>query len=125
MSVIREWTPEAVKKMARDIVADNAELTGKFLEVEAAARLDAIKEPSDKRFLGYRWFLKRHLLTSTVKVRDNSVTVTVGMRRQAKKGGDHHGFYIETGSAVAPANPYLRPAVFGNARDIVNLLTGR
>lgn len=124
MSVLQEWKPEAVKKMARDIVADNAELTGKFLETEAARHLDAIREPSDKRFLGYRWFLKRYLLTSTVEVREDAVTVRVGMRLRSEKGGDHHGFYIETGSAVAPANPFLRPAVFGNARDILDLLTG-
>lgn len=122
--MIREWHPDAVKKMARGIVAGNAELTGKFLEAEAARHLDAIREPSDKRFLGYRWFLKRYLLTSTVEVGDDAVTVRVGMRRRAEKGGDYHGFYIETGSAVAPANPFLRPAVFGNARDIVDLLTG-
>ncbi len=124
MSVLQQWNPDAVKKMARDRVAGNAELTGKYLETEAARYLDAIKEPSDKRFLGYRWFLKRYLLTSTVEVRDDAVIVRVGMRRQSKKGGDYHGFYIETGSTVAPANPYLRPAVFSNGRDILDLLTG-
>lgn len=125
MSVIQSWNPEAVRQMVLKTLTDNAELTGKYLETEARRRLDGIKEPSDKRFLGYRWFLSKHLLTNTVKVTRDAVVIAVGMKTQAKKGGDRHGFYIEIGSKSAPAQPYLRPAVFQNAREILQLLSGQ
>jgi hypothetical protein len=40
-------------------------------------------------------------------------------------GGRHHGFFIEFGSSTAAAHPWLRPAVFENAKKIVSLLSGR
>ena len=119
-----EWNPEAVIAAALDEVQRNAEIVGAFVESEARRRLDAIKQPGNKRAVAYRAFLSRYMLTNVVTRTAKEVVVRVGMKTRSQKGGDRLGFYIETGSRLAPAHPYLRPAVFDNAREIVKLLTG-
>lgn len=126
MSVIwKHWRPEAVKKQVLAELSENAEIVGMFVETEARRRLDAIKKPSNDRAVAYRRFLSRWVLTHTIKTTERSVEIRVGMRRRSEKGGGHHGYYIETGSKTAAAQPYLRPAVFHNAREIVRLLAGK
>jgi len=120
-----KWDPEAVKAATLAEVAENAEVVGEFVETEARRRLDTIRTPDNKRARAWRAFLSRWVLTNTVATEPNAVVITVGMKRGPRKGGNTRGFYVETGSSTAPAHPYLRPAVFQNARRIVELLAGK
>jgi len=120
-----KWDPEAVKAATLAQVTANAELVGTFLETEARRRLDAIRTPDNKRAVAWRAFLSRWVLTHTVMEETDAIVITVGMKRGLKKGGNTRGFYVEVGSSTAPAHPYLRPAVFGNAATIVALLGGK
>lgn len=122
--VWRSWKPEAVIAASMAEVAGNGELVGEFLEAEARRRLDAIRRPDNKKAVAWRRFLSRYVLTNVVTVSADEVVITVGMKRSGAKGGNTRGFYVEIGSARAPAHPYLRPAVFGNGPTIVSLLGG-
>lgn len=116
--MIRDWNPDAVKKAALDQVEANAGTAGSFVEAEARKRLQAIKEP--EWGAGYRRNIVASLLMHQVKRRPNEVITSVGVAKS--KESRYHGFYIELGSSTAPAQPYLRPAVFENGRKIVGLL---
>ena len=91
-------------------------------------RLNAIARPitGGPSITGVSW---RWGLTHVVRILANAVDIRVGMRTRPigmkSPGADSTGFYIEVGSRTAPAQPYLRPAVFQNAREIVRLLAGR
>lgn len=123
---VEKWDPIAVKKMAMDELMANAELTGVFIESEARRRLDAITAPDTSRDKNYRHYLSKYLLTHTVTVEKDAVVIDVGMKVGPRgTGASHHGFYIEIGSESAAAHPYLRPAVFDNANEIVGLLAGK
>lgn len=121
MTVKITWTPNAVKRMAQEIVLERAEDVGKFCETDARRRLDAITDPDTKRDKNYRKYLSDWILTNTVEKDKFDVLIRIGMK-VGKEGQMHHGFYIETGSSTAQAHPFLRPSVFSNARDIVDLL---
>lgn len=122
MTIVK-WTPENVVNMTRSELVKNAEMAGKYVEDDARRRLDAIKNPNTKRDNNYRRYLSKYILTNYVENKPTEVVIYVGMK-VGTDGQTHHGFYIETGSSTAPAHPYLRPAVFQNGRNIVNILTG-
>jgi hypothetical protein len=109
------------------------ELTGKFLENEARRRLLSLPE-LDIQFMeegemrSYKGGKKHRkyvaaLISSKVEVKKNEVVLEVGALATSK--GRHFGFYIEMGSAKLPASPWLRPAIFENADNILKLLSGR
>lgn len=123
--ILTKWEPEALKAQVKAQLAENAPLVGKFVEGEARRRLDAIRMPDDPRAVRWRWFLSKWVLRNTVEVEEDAVVIRVGMRKGKGSGGMTRGFYVETGSPSAPAHPYLRPAVFQNMREIVQLLTGK
>lgn len=114
------WTPEKVKQAAVAELTANAEIVGKFVETDARQRLLAITEP--EWGAGYRREIVARLLRYEVEANQREVIVRVGVAPGSS--GRHHGFYIEMGSSTAPAQPYLRPAVFENAARIVALLAG-
>lgn len=118
---ITKWHPERVREAALDELQANAEIAGKFVEEDARRRLYAIAEPEwgEK----YRRLIVGRLLTNVVEREAKAVVITVGVAGGEK--GRWYGFYIETGSSTSPAHPFLRPAVFDNARRIVALLAGR
>ena len=124
---ITSWRPEAVKQAAMAELESNGAIVGKFVETEARRRLTAIAEPEwgEK----YRRLIVGRLLTFVVTREPKAVVITVGVAAGPK--GQHHGFWIEVGTRGRPghpgypAHPYLRPAVFDNAREIVALLAGR
>lgn len=120
-SGIVNWQPAKVKQMAKDVILSRAEDVGKFVETEARRRLDAIKDPDTKRDKNYRHYLSDFVLTNTVESETNAVVIRVGMKI-GKDGQHYHGYYIEIGSSTAEAHPYLRPAVFSNSREIVQML---
>jgi HK97 gp10 family phage protein len=119
--MIKNWQANAVKKMALDEIAANGAIVGKFMETDARRRLEAIREPAWGA--GYRNEIVSRLLTNEVEQRTNDVLIRVGVKVGAS--GYHHGFYIETGSSTAPAQPFLRPALFENKQAILALLAGR
>ena len=124
--MIKNWTPDKVKNMAKSILSSNAVEVGAFVESEARQKLDAIKSPNTKRDKNYRAYLSKWLLTNVVKTTKNMVEVSVGMKIGDRGTGTHwHGFFIETGSSTAPAHPYLRPAVFNNSKEILQLFGGK
>lgn len=114
------WTPDKFKEqLLTDLVA-NAEIVGKFVETDARRRLEAIEDPDWGA--AYRREIVGRLLRYQVERENRAVVIYVGVAPGAD--GRHHGFYIEVGSRTAPAQPYLRPAVFENATRIVALLAG-
>jgi len=118
---ITSWRPQAVREAAVAELESNGAIVGKFVETEARRRLYAISDPEwgEK----YRRLIVGRLLTFVVKREPKAVVITVGVAGGPK--GRHHGFWIEIGTRKQPAHPYLRPAVFDNAREIVALLAGR
>ena len=118
---ITSWRPDAVKQAAVAELESNGAIVGKFVETEARRRLYAISVPEwgEK----YRRLIVGRLLTFVVTREPKAVVITVGVAGGPK--GRHHGFWIEIGTRKQPAHPYLRPAVFDNAREIVALLAGR
>ena len=119
--MITKWEPARVKTMCMAVLKSHAEDVGQFVESEARRRLDAISDPDTKRDKNYRKYLSEFILTNTVESSEKEIVIRVGMRI-GKEGQKHHGFYIETGSSTAGAHPFLRPAVFDNAREIVSML---
>jgi hypothetical protein len=118
---ITKWNPQRVREAALDELQANAEIVGKFVEEDARRRLYAITDPTwgEK----YRRLIVGRLLTNVVEREARAVVITVGVRGGEK--GRYYGLYIETGTKRHPAHPFLRPAVFENARQIVALLAGR
>ena len=127
MSGVRfsKWDPEAVKRAALAEVAENAAIVGQFVEAEARRNLEAIDRPDSKRSVAWRRFLARYVLRHTVEVDAETIVIRVGILTNSKPGGNTRGLRVELGSYDTPAHPYLRPAVFGNAKKIVALLSGR
>ncbi len=122
--VILVWKAKELRAAVLAQISENAETVGQFVEVEARRRLDAIGTPDNRKAVAWRRFLSRYVLTNTVATGRNEVVIRVGMKVGRGKGGDRRGFYVETGSSIAPAHPFLRPAVFGHAKEILQLLTG-
>jgi len=118
--IITEWNAGAVVSEITDAVHANMEMAAQVVETDARRRLLSIGDPDWGA--GYRRLLALYRLTSIVERDTRSVEAGIGMP-PGKAGYD--GFYIETGSRTAPAHPWLRPALLGNLRRIINLLGGR
>jgi len=123
VSVIAAWHADIVKEQTMALVAERLATAAKFVETAARANLAAISDPDWGA--GYRNQVVGRLLTSFVAKEDKAVVAKIGVRSVSGKGGDHHGFYIELGSATAPAHPWLRPALFDNQAEIMQILEGR
>lgn len=121
-----KWNAQEFKKDLVARVVSNAEIAGKFVEVEARRRILAVQDPDWGT--GHRKYVWS-LITHTVEQEPNAVVIRVGLPpgRKKKDGSTtrHLGFYIELGSRTAPAHPFLRPAVFQNGARIVALLSGK
>lgn len=115
-----KWTPDAFKKQLMATIETNAEEAGAFVEADARRRLKTIEQP--EWGAKYRRGKLAALMSHEVERKHNGVELRVGLK--ATGDSKHHGFYIETGSKTAPAQPFLRPAVFQNGPVIVALLTG-
>lgn len=132
-AIWRSWNPEALKRQVMDGLVANGEIAGKFVESEARRRLLAVDTPAWGA--GYRRYIANYMLASLVEREPNAVVIWVGVKRGPK--GEQHGLWIELGTATIPrrgstpprpghpAHPYLRPAVFDNAPQIVLLLAGK
>jgi hypothetical protein len=117
---ITEWNQtQVIEQIAAEVEA-NMETAAKVVEVDARHRLLRVRQPEFGA--GYRRVLALFRLTSVVTRDGNAIEGWIGIP-PGDKGG-HYGFYIETGSSTAPAHPWLRPALFGNMRNILQLLSG-
>lgn len=115
-----KWTADQFKKELAARIEANADDAGGFVVADARRRLKAIKEP--EWGAKYRRGKLAALLRHEVERKGNGIELRVGL--EATGESRHHGFYIETGSSTAPAQPFLRPAVFQNGAVIVALLAG-
>jgi len=120
MSTIAEWNQrEVIEAIKADLVA-NMEIAAGVIETDARKRLLRIQEPEFGR--AYRRVLALYRLISRVVVGKDVVEGQVGIPG-GEKGSDY-GFWIEIGSHTYAAQPWLRPALMGNLKNIVRLLAG-
>lgn len=118
---IRQWRQQQVIEEIAQEVEGNMATAGKVVEVDARHRLLRIRQPDFG--IAYRRVLALYRLTSYVERVGMVIRAMIGIPR-GEKGGDY-GFWIETGSRTAPAQPWLRPALTGNLKDILRLLVGK
>ena len=114
-----ELNQEVVDEV-RDFVATNMEAAAGVVEMDARRRLLAIVEPAFGR--AYRRLLALGKLTSRVVIEGDTVEGQIGIP-VGDKGGDY-GWWIEVGSKAKAAQPWLRPALMQNFKEILRLLTG-
>lgn len=130
MSGQLNWHPERLKKAVRAELQANGEIVGKFLEGEARRRLLGLDDlqvdlPDGQTYYGgaaYRKYVAG-LIGSEVEQTAGQVEIRVGVRKG--RSGTRHGLYIELGTALFAARPFLRPAVYENADRIVKVLAGK
>jgi hypothetical protein len=118
---ITEWRQAAVIEEIAAEVEANMEIAAKAVEVDARRRLLKIKDPEFGT--KYRKVLALFRLTSFVKRVGGEIWGLIGIPPGEK--GSSYGFYIETGSTTAPAQPWLRPALLTNLKNVIGLLSGR
>ena len=118
---IVEWNERKVVEVIKMEVAANMEIAAAVVEVDARRRLLAIVEPEFGR--AYRRVLALYRLISKVIVGENAIEGQIGIP-PGKEGGDY-GFWIEVGSHTWAPQPWLRPALMDNLKDIIKLLAGR
>lgn len=108
MSVIESW------RQAELI----AEISGEIVDGMGAAcafAADRARENAPER----RGILKGDI-DYRVEAHGNEVTGYVGV----KKGKAFYGYFVELGTSKMAARPFLRPAVFGHAAEILRLIVG-
>ena len=64
--------------------------------------------------------LTREEITYKLEVQENAVEGIVGVGKEA-----FYARFIEMGTRFLPARPFLRPAVYENAAEIMRLLVGK
>ena len=105
--MIKEWNQKKVIAAISGRVVQNMDRACQFAEEQAWA-----KAPVRRGIL-------RALTRHDVKARGDVVEGRVGVLRKA-----FWGWFQEMGTAKMPATPFLRPAVFGNAKRIVQIIRG-
>jgi hypothetical protein len=120
-TAITEWNQRKIVTAVKAEVAANMEIAAAVVEVDARRRLLRIVEPEFGR--AYRRVLALYRLISRVVIGENAVEGQIGIP-PGKESGDY-GFWIEVGSHTYAAQPWLRPALMDNLKDIIKLLAGR
>lgn len=59
-------------------------------------------------------------VTHLVEAKGNIVTGLVGVKKRA-----YWAWFVELGTSKMAAQPFLRPAVFGNAKRILDIIRGK
>jgi len=120
MSTISEWRQREVIEEITAEVAANMEIAAGVVEVDARKRLLRIQEPEFGR--AYRRVLALYRLISQVVIGKDAIEGQIGIPPGEKSS--EYGFYVETGSHTYAAQPWLRPALLENLKDIIRLLAG-
>ena len=112
MSKIRwkDWNPQRVKANIAGRVAENMEYACRFV-VELARSLAPVRRGVTKAEIDF---------TIEVGARGNVIEGIVGVKR----GKAFYAKFFEFGTSKMAARPFLRPAVFDNAREIVRIIAG-
>jgi len=105
---IKEWHPQRVRGMVSGKLVQNMDRAAAFAEKQAWARA------SEKSGL------MKGDIAHEVEVRGNTIEGRIGVKR----GKAFYAIFIEKGTSKMRARPFLRPAVFGNAAEIVRLIRG-
>lgn len=106
--IIREWNADKVRAMVSGKLVQNMDRACQFAEDQAAARVPV------------RTGITRDDITHEVSARGNTIEGRVGVKR----GKSFYAFFVEMGTRKMAAKPFLRPAVFGNAAEILRILRG-
>jgi len=108
--VWKDWNPQRVKAHIAGQVVQNMEMACVFVVSRA-------KELAPKR--------------TSLTISETDFAVEVGARGNViegrvgvKRGKAFYARFIELGTRKMAAHPFLRPAVFNNAREIVRIITG-
>jgi hypothetical protein len=120
--VWRDWNPQGVKASVAEQVAKDMEVACKLVETQARANLMSISTPASGR--GYRRKVLAPRVKYEIEMSKDFVEGRVGILRG--RHNEYHGaYYIEIGTRRYPAHPWLRPAVFNNAREIMLIIAGK
>ena len=108
--MIKEWNQKKVLAAISGRVVQNMDRACQFAVEQAQAKAP-VRTGRLKRAIGY-----------TVRAYRNVVEGRVGVRRGFYRS--HIGWFHEMGTVKMAAHPFLRPAVFGNAKLIVRIIQG-
>ena len=113
MSKIRwvDWNPQRVKANIAGRVAENMEVACQFV-VGQARSLVPVRRGVTKAEIDFK---------IEIGARGNVIEGIVGVKR----GKAFYAKFLEFGTSKMAARPFLRPAVFNNAREIVRIIAGR
>lgn len=107
--IVQDWDTRAFKA---ELVASLA--AGMERALEFAATQARGKAPVR------RGIMRGDIDTTPVEVSGYTIQGYVGVKR----GKAFYALWVELGTRLARAQPFLRPAVFGNAREILRLVLG-
>lgn len=125
MKFVTKWRQKEFMDVVHANLVKRMGTVGKFVETEARRRLEGIQTP--KKGTNYRRQILARRLTYVVKEEQMAVTAYVGIKMGTKPvaGAETMGLYVELGSHTAPPQPFLRPAVLENKREITELIGGK
>lgn len=121
--VWKDWNPQGVKDHVKEQVAERMETACVVVEGHARKNLMAIEWRP--RFKKYRQVFLVRLLRHEIEVDKNFVEGRVGILNPPGTTHSKAGFKIETGTSKVRAQPWLRPALFNNVREILKSFTDR
>lgn len=107
--IVQDWDTRAFKA---ELAANLAAGIERALEFAA----DQARSKAPVR----RGIMRGDIATTPVEARGNIIEGYVGVKR----GKAFYALWVERGRRKARARPFLRPAVFGNAREILRIVLG-
>ena len=109
-----QWNTRETMTDVRAEVKSILETSGEVVKVAARNNLLKIRDPEFG--MKYRKLLALYRLQTNLVETDKFIEIQVGLPKGKK--GDRYGWYIEMGSQVAAAHPWLRPALLNNLKNI-------
>jgi HK97 gp10 family phage protein len=109
--VWKDWNPRRVKAAIAGQVAQNMEVACLFVA-------DKAKGLAPRRG-------GRLISEIDIAVEVSALGDVVEGRVGVKRGKAFYALFVEMGTRFMRARPFLRPAVFNNAREIVRIIAGR
>ena len=116
-----QWNQKETVTAVRAEVKSILETSGEVVKVSARNNLLKIRDPEFGT--KYRKMLALYRLKTNLVETSNFIEIQVGLPKGKK--GDRYGWYIEMGSKVAAAHPWLRPALTNNLKNITALFNQR